>query len=81
MLWLVGKVLIDMFSALRRLPPGPGPARFLLHATMAVVIAVLIEGLSEYNLGDSEVLTLFLCVISCGYLAAETAPRHEAAGA
>jgi hypothetical protein len=29
------------------------------------------EGLAEYNLGDSEVLTRFLVVIACGYLAME----------
>jgi hypothetical protein len=29
------------------------------------------EGFFEYNLGDSEVLTMFLVVVACGYLALE----------
>jgi len=29
------------------------------------------EGVFEYNLGDSEVLTMFLVVVACGYLALE----------
>jgi hypothetical protein len=34
-----------------------------------VILAVLAEGMFEYNLGDSEVLTLFLSAIACGYAA------------
>jgi hypothetical protein len=29
------------------------------------------EGFVELNLGDSEVLTMFLVVVACGYLALE----------
>ena len=29
------------------------------------------EGVVELNLGDSEVLTMFLVVVACGYLALE----------
>jgi hypothetical protein len=56
---------------LRRLPPGPGDRRFVLHGALAVVIATVIAGLFELNLGDSEVLTMFLVVAACGYVAAE----------
>jgi hypothetical protein len=30
-----------------------------------------VEGFVELNLGDSEVLTMFLVVVACGYLALE----------
>ena len=29
----------------------------------------MVEGLAEVNLGDTEVLTIFLVVVACGYLA------------
>jgi hypothetical protein len=29
----------------------------------------LLDGVTNVNLGDSEVLTMFLVVIACGYLA------------
>jgi hypothetical protein len=45
--------------------------RFLLHGAVAVVLAVMVEGCVEYNLGDSEVLTMFLVATACGYLALE----------
>jgi hypothetical protein len=44
----------------------------MLHGGIAVIIAILAEGFAEYNLGDSEVLTLFLAVVAFGYLAVET---------
>ncbi len=40
----------------------------------AVVVATLISGLFELNLGDSEVLMTFLAVAACGYVAADTTP-------
>ena len=36
-----------------------------------MVLATLVEGFVEVNLGDSEVLTMFLVVVACGYLALE----------
>jgi hypothetical protein len=59
------------WRGLRALPPGRGDRRFLLHGGIAVVLATLAEGLFEHNLGDSEVLTMFLVVVACGYLALE----------
>jgi hypothetical protein len=61
----------DYWKALGRLPPGPGDRRFVLHGAIAVVIATMIAGFFEVNLGDSEVLTMFLVVAGCGYVAAE----------
>ena len=37
--------------------------------SLAVIAAVLAEGFFEYNLGDSEVLTMFLATMTCGYVA------------
>jgi O-antigen ligase len=70
-LWLIGKILLDFWRGLQRVPPGPDYRRFLLHAGIAVVIAILIEGFADVNLGDSEDLAMFLTVIACGYLAVD----------
>jgi putative inorganic carbon (HCO3(-)) transporter len=72
MMWLIGKVLWDFASALRG-KPSSTEARFVLHGAIAVILAILAEGLLEYNLGDSEVLTLFLAMIAFGYVAKEAA--------
>jgi O-antigen ligase len=68
-------VLRDFGRALRRLGPGRDDRRFLLHGAIAVVIAVMVSGFFELNLGDSEVLTMFLSVAALGYLAAEEPAR------
>jgi len=71
MMWLIGQVMWDFSRGLRTLPSGPSQRRFLLHGGIAVMIATLAEGMAEYNLGDTEVLTMFLVVVACGYLALE----------
>lgn len=68
-LWLIGKILWDFASALRRKPTAE--ARFILHGAIAAMLALLAEGFAEYNLGDSEVLTLFLAIVAFGYIAAQ----------
>ena len=60
-----------LWRGIRRLPAGPSTRKFLLHGGIAVVLAIMAEGFFEYNLGDSEVLTMFLVVVACGYLALE----------
>ena len=69
-LWLIAKILLDLAQALRR-KAGYPDARFVLHGAIAVILAILAEGFAEYNLGDSEVLTLFLAVVAFGYIATE----------
>ena len=69
MLWTLGKIVFDFARGLRR----TSDARFVLHGAIAVVLAILAEGLFEYNLGDSEVLTMFLTVTGLGYVAIERA--------
>jgi O-antigen ligase len=70
-LWLMGKVLSDFWRGLRLLPAGPGDRRFLLQGGIAMVLAMMAEGVAEVNFGDSEPLTMFLVVVACGYIALE----------
>ena len=70
LLWLIGKAVFDFAKALRA--GVSSEARFVLHGAIAVILAILAEGVFEYNLGDSEVLTIFLAVFAFGYIAVET---------
>jgi putative inorganic carbon (hco3(-)) transporter len=65
-LWFLFRPLADFLRALRsgRLPPS---AVFLFNGAIAATIAILAEGLVEHNLGDSEVLTVFLATIGLSY--------------
>ena len=64
-------MLRDFGRAVRRLGPGRDDRRFLLHGAIATVIAAMVSGLFELNLGDSYVLAMFLAVAALGYLACE----------
>ena len=84
MMWMLIRILVDFWRGLRALPPGLSDRRFLLQGGIAVVLATMGEGVVEYNLGDTEVLTMFLVVVACGYLALEkdlfasgALPAHE----
>ena len=79
LMWLLARVLFDFWRALRKLPPGPSDERFILRGAIAVVIATLVAGFFELNLGDSEVLTMFLTTVACGYTAIALAEKKEAA--
>jgi len=83
-LWLLGRILVDFWRGLRSLPPGANDCRFLLQGGIAMVLAMMAEGIAEVNFGDSEPLTMFLVVVACGYLALEKdvagphqLPAHE----
>lgn len=52
--------------------------RFLLHGAVAVTIGILVGGLFEYNLGDSEVLMMFVATISLAYAALANTKRPVA---
>lgn len=67
-LWLIGRVLYDLYEALRN-QGGNDETRFVFYGAIAVILAVLAEGFFEYNLGDSEVLTMFLVVVGWAYSA------------
>jgi len=75
LLWMLWWALSDFVTALRRSSPG-SPSRWLLHAAIAVMIAVLIGGYEELNLGDSEVLAMFLAMVGCGYVAVNEVNRE-----
>jgi O-antigen ligase len=69
---LTGALLMalwDFHRALRRLPPGRSDRRFLLQAAIACLIGTMVSGVFELNLGDTEVLTMFLAIVCLGYRA------------
>jgi putative inorganic carbon (HCO3(-)) transporter len=68
LMWFLGMALYDFVRALRR-TPQTSERRWVLHAAIAAMIAVLIGGFYEYNLNDSEVLAMFLAIMGCGYAA------------
>lgn len=73
LVWMLLTMLYDFWRGARRLRPGRNDAKFVLHAAAAAVIAVLLEGFFELNLGDSEVLGMFLAIVGCGYAVLEKA--------
>ncbi len=56
---------------------GRSDRRFLLQAAIACVIGTMVSGVFEMNLGDTEVLTMFLAIVCLGYLAADTRITQE----
>ena len=58
-LWFIVAVILDLWSRFSR-----SDNRFLPAAAIACTTALLVAGLFEYNFGDSEVLMLFLIVVS-----------------
>ena len=75
LLWLLGRALFDFWITLRRLP-AQSEARWVLHGSIAVVIAVMISGWTELTLGHSQVLEMFLAVLACGYIAIDVSRSH-----
>lgn len=83
LLWMLFQIVWDLFRGARRLPPGRSDVKFALHFGVAAAIAILVEGFFELNLGDSEVLTMFLATTAGGYAALDFSKEsaREAAGA
>lgn len=79
LLWLLARLARDWIRGLRRLKPGRSDARFVLHAALAVWVGVLVNGLFEYNLGNSEPLHLFLGVAGCAYAVYASCPSSSLA--
>ncbi len=71
MLWMIGWAFWDFARKLSSLPPGPSDARFILCGGISIIIATLVAGFFELNLGDSEVLSMFLVTVASGYTAVE----------
>ena len=70
--------IFDFYRALRTLPPGRSDRRFLLQAAIASVIGTAVSGMFEKNLGDTEVLTMFLAIMCLGYVAARSTSEQSA---
>lgn len=64
LLWILFRILRDLLRELR----SPRENAWILHAAVAATLAIMGEGFFEHNLGDSEVLTMFLATISCAYV-------------
>ena len=79
LVWMLVQILYDCLRRAWTLPPGRGDLKFVLHGAVAVVAATMIAGVFELNLGDSEVLTMFLVVVGCAYAAMECAGKEGAA--
>ncbi len=69
LLWMIGGSLIVFLRSARRTEDAE--RRAVLHGVAAVIIGVLTAGIFEYNLGDSEVLQLFLGLLVVGYFTTE----------
>ncbi len=72
LLWLIAKTALGFRTRAVAQASYPASAGSFCMARSRVIIAILAEGFAEYNLGDSEVLTMFLAVVAFGYLAVET---------
>jgi putative inorganic carbon (HCO3(-)) transporter len=69
MLWFIGMTVWDCARGVAQLRGRPSQELFILHGTIAVVIGILVGGIFEYNLGDSEVLMMFVSVLALAYAA------------
>jgi O-antigen ligase len=68
-LWLIGEMVWDCARGIRKLGKVRSQQLFVLHGCIACTIAILVGGLGEFNLGDSEVLMMFVSVIGIAYAA------------
>jgi putative inorganic carbon (HCO3(-)) transporter len=66
-LWFIGAAAVHLVRSAFRMPATDALGRAVTHGAFAVTIAALAEGFFEVNLGDSEVLRMFLTVVACGY--------------
>jgi putative inorganic carbon (HCO3(-)) transporter len=70
-IWFIGAVLTSA-ARLFRNAPREGPLRFLSAAALAGIIAMLGEGMTEHNFGDSEFQMLFLVLITLPFAVTKT---------
>ncbi|MEO5922414.1 MAG: O-antigen ligase family protein [Bryobacteraceae bacterium] len=69
LLWFLGRALYDFFRALRS---SKTEGRWMLQAALATILAMMVAGLAEHNMNDSEPLGVFLAILACGYAVRET---------
>lgn len=72
LLWMLGMIARDLFAAVRSDPRPVSDEKFIMHTGLSVLVATLVVGVMEHNLGDSEVLMLFLAITACAYSARES---------
>jgi O-antigen ligase len=76
MIWFIGMAVWDAGRGIGRLARTQRSQElFVLHGAVAVTMAVLVGGIFEYNLGDSEVLMMFVSVIALEYAAIDQLDR------
>ncbi|MGH9619227.1 MAG: O-antigen ligase family protein [Bryobacteraceae bacterium] len=68
-LWFIGWAMWDCLKGISRAGRARSDLLFMLHGAMAVTIGILVGGLFEHNLGDSEVLMMFVSVLALEYAA------------
>jgi O-antigen ligase len=64
LLWLMGRIGWDLFRFTRS---PVAELRWTAVAGLAVLVSFLVAGMFEYNFGDSEMLMLFLFLVSLPY--------------
>lgn len=67
--WFLLKVLWDHASAARRARGGNADLGWLLHGVAAATVGVMVVGLGDIALGDSEILGVYLTLVAVGYRA------------
>lgn len=77
LVWLMIASAADCMRALRR--PVEPVARFVIHAALAVSLGTAVSGIFEHNLGNSEILHLYIALSACGWVAARLRSGVEAA--
>ena len=77
MMWLIGGNALGLREVSAPPSARPSQARFVLHGAIAFTIAILVEGLFEFNLGDSEVLMMFVSVLALAYAAIRSVETKE----
>lgn len=70
-LWLLLKAAYD-FAKARTADPE---TRWICEGAIACILGIMVAGYGEVNLGDSEVLGMFLSVLACAYAAIQ-APKE-----
>jgi O-antigen ligase len=63
-LWLLAKLGLDLKRRARSTDPS---VKWMAVSGLSVLVAFSVAGLTEYNFGDSEVLMLFMFLVSMSY--------------
>ncbi len=73
--WLIAMAL----AWVRGLREAAGDRRFILQVALSVWLGTMVSGVFEHNLGNSEVLHLFLATSALGYVALRRTSKLSAA--